>query len=94
MGQETTVAGAPAQLSIKATILEGLENTTALHPTFGHLPGTDEICMLVGGRIGGDGNDTRGRLRVFRNIGTRTNRQYGEVYWLDQKVPSTRIPAG
>ena len=78
------------ELTSKSVILKDLAATAlALYPTFGKLPGDDKVSLLVGTR-----HNAKGRLRVFRNIGTRTNPQYGDGYWLDEKGPSARIPGG
>ena len=79
-------------LTSQRVILKEDLNASAYHVAFGKLPGSDEVSLLVGTRH--TGKDKRGRLRVLQDLGSSTRRQYGDGYWLDDKVPTARIPGG
>lgn len=61
-------------------------------PAFADLDG-DGLTDLVVGTSDGD-RPERGRLLVYRNRGTAGRPAYAKPTWLDQSVPSARIPDG
>ncbi len=74
-------------------ILDWTEDSGVLFPAFADIDGDGKIAMLVGvadrtSKRGG------GRLRVYRNQGTKTRPEYAKPTWLDETVPTARIPDG
>jgi FG-GAP repeat protein len=84
-------ADPPAGFDPAQAILYGSEHGR-LFPTFADLDGDGKTDLLVGAvdwesRHGG-------RLLVYRNQGTNARPAYAEPAWLDETVPSARIPDG
>ena len=66
----------------------------AVVPNFGRLSGADGLDLVVGHLVRGKHVDARGRLRVYPNVGTATEPRYENGFWLDERIPSARIPHG
>jgi len=75
----------PAGLDPPETILDGSEHGSRLFPTFADVDGDGKTDLLVGMTT---------RLVVYRNCGTNGKPEYARPTWLDDTVPSARIPAG
>jgi hypothetical protein len=75
----------PAGLGPPETIFDGSDHSPILFPTFADLDGDGKTDLLVG---------TINRLLVVRNRGTNAKPEYGKPAWLDEAVPSARIPDG
>jgi hypothetical protein len=65
-------------------------------PWFGDFDGDGKPDLLVGqygdsrpGKLAGEG-----RLRIYRNLGTRERPRFGAPFWFDDAVPTGRIPKG
>ena len=74
------------------TIYDGAEyaHSGRLFPAFGDMDGDGALDLLVGSTAQSGG----GRLLVLRNLGTDARPEYGEPSWLDETVPSARVPDG
>ena len=66
-------------------ILDGSEIGHALFPTFADTDGDGATDLLLG---------IPDRLLVYRNRGTDARPAYEAPAWLDETVPSARIPGG
>ena len=78
-------ADRPARFDPPETILDGSKFDRRLFPTFADIDGDGSTDLLVG---------IPDRLLVYRNRGTTARPAYAEPAWLDQAVPSARIPDG
>jgi hypothetical protein len=85
----TPGADRPAGFGPAEPILDGSEHGR-LFPTFADLDGDARLDLLVGvtGESGG------GRLLVHPNRGTNARPVYAKPTWLDEAVPTARIPDG
>jgi hypothetical protein len=72
-------------------ILEGPEYGPPF-PTFADVDGDGKADLLVG-VVDWKSRDA-GRLLVYRNRGTNARPVYAKPAWLDEAVPSARIPNG
>jgi hypothetical protein len=63
-----------------------------LFPFVGDFYGDGRPALLLG--YGGDGICDQGRLLIYRNVGTQASPRLGVPQWLDDTVPSGRIPDG
>ena len=77
----------------KAVILDEIENAYVIYPVFGKMSGSPGKDLFLGFRVSGK-KDKRGRLRVFPNRGTSDEPRYDDGFWLDERIPSARIPTG
>jgi hypothetical protein len=84
-GLDSPSANGPAGFDPPELILDGSEIDRQLFPTFADLDGDGATDLLVG---------TPDRLLVRRNLGTEARPAYAEPAWLDETVPSARIPGG
>ena len=75
----------PAGLGPPETILDGSDYSPILFPTFADFDGDGKTDLLVG---------TINRLLVLPNRGTNAKPEYAKPTWLDDTVPSARIPDG
>jgi hypothetical protein len=67
----------------------------ARNPQIGRISGGDGVDLVVGHDIPRvQGQDPSGRLRVYRNVGTGASPLFKDGFWLDEQVPSARIPVG
>lgn len=68
----------------------------ALNPQFGRVTGAAGLDFVVGYNVPftRGHKDKRGRLRVYPNVGTATRPRYEKGFWLDDRIPSARIPSG
>ena len=67
----------------------------ALHPQFARISGGDGFDFVVGHDVPRvSGGDPRGRLRVYPIAGAGQGTSYKEPFWLDERMPSARIPSG
>ena len=80
---------APQAFHPPEPILDGSQYRR-LYPAFADLDGDSKSDLLVGivGKSGG------GRLLVYPDQGTSTQPVYTGSTWLDETVPSARIPDG
>jgi hypothetical protein len=58
-----------------------------LFPFVGDLDGDGRPDLLLGTR-------DKGRLLVYRNVGSNTHPRLNGPQWFDERVPTGRIPAG
>jgi hypothetical protein len=72
----------PAGFDPPEVILDGSEYGQ-LYPTFADIDGDAKIDLLVG--------TWRGRLLVYRNVGTNARPVYAGPKWLDETVPSANL---
>jgi hypothetical protein len=63
-----------------------------LYPAFADIDGDGKTDLVVGVTDWDSRNG--GRLLVYRNRGTNARPVYAKPTWLDQTVPSARIPDG
>jgi hypothetical protein len=63
-----------------------------LFPFVGDFFGDGRLALLLG--YGGDTLFVAGRLRIYRNVGSRVSPRLGAPQWFDDLVPSGRIPQG
>ena len=75
----------PVRFDPPETIVDGSDHSPILFPTFADLDGDGKTDLLVG---------TINRLLVLPNRGTNARPEYGKPTWLDEAVPSARIPDG
>ena len=80
---------APQAFHPPEPILDGSQYRR-LYPAFADLDGDSKSDLLVGivGKSGG------GRLLIYPNRGTATHRAYSSSTFLDETVPTARIPNG
>jgi hypothetical protein len=64
----------------------------AMFPGFADLDGVGKNDLVVG--VTDWNSRPGGRLLVFRNQGTKTQPKYAMPKWLDETVPTGRIPDG
>jgi hypothetical protein len=62
-------------------------------PAFADIDGDGKIDLVLG-VADWTKNRGGGRLRVYRNQGTKTRPAYAKPTWLDETVPTARIPDG
>jgi hypothetical protein len=72
-------------------ILDGTEHGR-LFPAFADIDGDGKIDLVVG--VAGHKSRRNGRLLVYLNRGTKTRPKYAKPRWLDETVPTARIPDG
>ena len=87
----TPGADRPIEFDPAVPLLDGPEYGGG-YPAFADIDGdgTTDLVVGVAERESRDG----GRLLVYRNRGTNTRPVYAKPTWLDQAVPSARIPDG
>ncbi len=79
----------------KAVILDHITGAREVYPEFGSLTDRTAKDLLLGyGIKGAKGDNRRGRLKIFPNLGTRDQPRYEQGDWLDETIPSARIPVG
>jgi hypothetical protein len=78
-------ANRPTGFDPPEMILDGSEINHNLFPTFADIDGDGATDLLVGIPV---------RSLVYRNRGTDARPAYAEPAWLDETVPSARIPGG
>lgn len=90
------VSGTPASLSrVESLVWRGAMPDGALHPQFARISGGDGLDFVVGHDIPRvSGGDPRGRLRVYPIAGAGQGTTYKGPFWLDERIPSARIPSG
>jgi hypothetical protein len=82
-------------LVVKREVLLGNVPDGARNPQLGRISRGEGIDFVVGYDIPRmKGQDPSGRLRVFRNVGTGASPLFKDGFWLDERVPSARIPVG
>ena len=57
-----------------------------VYPAIGDLDGDGRADLVVGG--------SKGRMLVFRRIGTSTTQEFAPPVWFDELCPNGRIPTG
>jgi len=82
---------AGTSLAFEGRLLDG-SDIGWLFPTFGDLDRDGKLDLLVG--VNGDKEKGEGRLLVYPNRGTADAPAYPTAYWLDDVVPTARIPCG
>jgi hypothetical protein len=75
---------APVPVSVNGQVLE-FHNQRAV-PALGDFYGEGRKDLLIG--------QTKGRLLVFRNIGTDVRPEFEKPVWFDEIVPEGRMPTG
>jgi hypothetical protein len=83
-------ADRPTGFDPPVPLLDGSESGG--YPAFADIDGDGTIDLVVG-VADGESHDG-GRLLVYRNRGTNARPVYAKPTWLDQTVPSARIPDG
>ncbi|MDA0283069.1 MAG: hypothetical protein O3B13_15180 [Planctomycetota bacterium] len=82
-------------LHVQHEVWRGEMPVGALYPQFGRISGGEGIDFVVGHDIPRErGSDSRGRLRIYPNAGAGQGAAYDKSFWLDERVPSARIPSG
>jgi hypothetical protein len=84
-------ADRPAGFDPAVPLLDGSEYGR-LYPAFADIDGDGKTDLVVGVTDWDSRNG--GRLLVYRNRGTNARPVYAKPTWLDQTVPSARIPDG
>ena len=74
--------GKPVPLELDGKSLAGH------YPFVGDFDGDGRQALLLGTR------DTKGRLLIYRNVGSTTEPRLSESQWFDDIVPTGRIPKG
>ena len=76
-------------------LINGIEDALEIHPEFGRFSESPGKDLLLGYHLKKvKGEDGRGRLKIFRNLGTLKRPRYRAGVWLDETYPSARIPDG
>lgn len=85
----------PSLLQIQRNVWSGGMPAGARNPQLGRISGGDGIDFVVGHDIPRvKGEDPSGRLRVYANSGVGSSLSFKKGFWLDEKIPSARIPVG
>ena len=91
----SAMASDPSLMQIQREVWAGGMPAGARNPQLGRISGRDGIDFVVGHDIPRvKGQDPSGRLRVYVNSGARTSLSFRNGFWLDEKIPSARIPVG
>jgi hypothetical protein len=99
----TPASDRPTAFHPPEIILDGSKYGWMRHPSFGGYPagmfpafadmdGDGKTDLVVG--VTDWSSRPAGRLLVFRNQGTKTQPRYAKPKWLDETVPTGRIPDG
>ena len=84
----------PSLLQIRREVRSGVMPAGARNPQLGRISGGDGIDFVVGHDIPRvKGEDPSGRLRVYANSGVGSSLSFKKGFWLDEKIPSARIPS-
>jgi hypothetical protein len=75
---------APVPIYVDGQVLELPDRLAA--PALGDFFGNGRKDLLIG--------QDRGRLRVFRNIGTDKQSKFAAPVWFDEIIPNGKIPLG
>jgi hypothetical protein len=75
--------GKPLEIEIA---LSAIELGWGIYPAIGDIDGDGHVDLLIGG--------AKGRMLVYRGMGTATSQQFAEPVWFDDLCAGGRIPVG
>jgi hypothetical protein len=82
-------------LRVQSEVWPGGMPDGARNPQFGRISGAGGVDFVVGHGIPRvQGQDPSGRLRVYTHAGAAASPSFKNGFWLDDRIPSARIPAG
>jgi len=82
-------------LRIQREVRPGSMPAGARNPQLGRISGGEGVDFVVGHDIPRvKGQDPSGRLRVYSNAGAGASTSFKNGFWLDDRIPSARIPVG
>lgn len=82
-------------LRVQREVRPGDMPAGARNPQLGRISGGQGIDFVVGHDIPRvKGQDPSGRLRVYANAGVGNSLSFKSGFWLDDRIPSARIPVG
>jgi hypothetical protein len=94
-GWDTASSPDGSLLRVQSEVRPGGMPDGARNPQFGRISGGAGVDFAVGHDIPRvRGQDPSGHLRVYANAGAEASPSFKNGFWLDDRIPSARIPVG
>ena len=82
----------PIRIQIEPQLAKAASQYTSGYPSFTDVNGDTKTDLIIG--VAYRGSEKCGRALVLLNRGRQHQPEYEDAYWLDDIVPSARIPGG